>query len=583
LVEKHARKRPNHPAIKYNDQLITYAELNQTANRYAHFMARSGVRKGDKVAIMFDNRPEILTCTLATLKLGAVASMINTSQRGQVLLHSLNLIDCKLIIAGSEHISAVEDILPDMPPGLAHLATNGLFYLADPDTANDSDSIQETSKTIQETSKAIQKTSRAIDLDSASQGEATSNLTITQGIQLKDPCYYIFTSGTTGLPKASVMSHYRWFKCMAGVGIASLRLRSSDTIYIPLPFYHNNALTMSLGAALGAGATIAISRKFSASRFWDEIRDYQATCFCYIGELCRYLLNKEANDKDTQHQIRVIIGNGLRADLWDAFQNRFGIERINEFYGASECNLVFTNAINIEKTAGFCPLSYQIVKYNIDLDCVERDKQGMCIPVGLGESGLLLTAITPRSPFDGYTDKAASEKKILNHVLKADDCYFNTGDLVFNQGYRHVCFVDRLGDTFRWKGENVATTEVESVAAQFPAIEHAIVYGVEIAHSDGRAGMASVSIKEGCDLDLQAFLQHLNQHLPPYAVPVFIRIQARQQVTGTFKYQKGELKKQGFDIEQSADPILVRLPKTSTYQTLTPDLLNQINQGQYGF
>lgn len=582
LVEKHAEKQPNHPAIKYKDKIYTYGELNTLANRYAHYLQSCGLKKGDAVALMIDNRPEVLIAALAILKLGAIASMINTSQREKVLLHSLTLIDCKMVIAGQEHIDAVKGVMPLMEESTAHRLKNGLFYLAD-------DELELTQAQENDLDKTIDDFR---DLNHISLSSATSNLAVTQRIQLKDPCYYVFTSGTTGLPKASVMSTFRWFKCMGGIGIASLRLKRDDVFYIPLPFYHNNALTVSLGAVLGAGATVAISRKFSASRFWDEIRHYKATGFCYIGELCRYLLNKPEKANDSDHSVRVIIGNGLRADIWEEFQQRFGIERINEFYGASECNLMFTNAANIEKTAGFTPLAYQIVKYDIDNDEVVRDANGLCIPVEAGETGLLITAITKRSPFDGYTDKAASNKKILTNVLEKGDQYFNTGDLVFNQGYRHICFVDRLGDTFRWKGENVATTEVESAVAQFDGIEHAVVYGVDIPHTDGKAGMASISLKEdisneGLNKDQvwnhKNFAAHIDKALPPYAAPLFIRVQPQQEVTGTFKYQKTELKKQGFDLALCPDPIYVRLPNSDDYTRVDDNIAQQIQQGEFSF
>lgn len=573
LVEKHAENQPNHPAIKYKDQVYTYGELNTLANRYAHYLQSCGLKKGDAVALMIDNRPEVLIATLAVLKLGAIASMINTSQREKVLLHSLTLIESKMVIAGQEHIEAVKGVLPLMEENKAHQLKNGLFYLAD-------DELKLTQAQENDPDRAIDGFR---DLHHISFSSATSNLAVTQRIQLKDPCYYVFTSGTTGLPKASVMSTFRWFKCMGGIGIASLRLKKDDVFYIPLPFYHNNALTVSLGAALGAGGTIAISRKFSATRFWDEIRQHQATCFCYIGELCRYLLNKPEQANDKEHKIKVIIGNGLRAEIWEQFQQRFGIERINEFYGASECNLMFTNAANIEKTAGFTPLSYQVVKYDIDNDRVIRDTSGMCIPVEAGETGLLITAITDRSPFDGYTDKAASNKKILTNVLESGDHYFNTGDLVFNQGYRHICFVDRLGDTFRWKGENVATTEVESAIGQFEGVEHAVVYGVDVPQTDGKAGMASISLKDSQNWNDKAFAAHIDRALPHYAAPLFLRLQPQQEVTGTFKYQKVELKKQGFDLTLCPDPVYVRLPNSDGYTRIDDELAEQIQQGAFSF
>lgn len=560
LVEKHARRKPEQLAIVGHDSQYTYAELNATANRYAHYFASHGVQKGDAVAIMVENRPELLAVTLGALKLGAIAAMINTAQRNEALMHSLTVVNSKLLVVGTELQEAIDEVRPQL-----------------------SEQLQAKLHTVADPKQAREPLAGFMDLDQVSADFDDTNLAVTQTLTLANPCFYIFTSGTTGLPKAAVMSSFRWFKAMAGTGIASVRLKGDEVFYVPLPFYHNNALTLAWGAVLGAGATMAVTRKFSVSRFWDDIRTFKANSFCYIGELCRYLLNQEPKASDSQHDVRVIIGNGLRPDLWQEFQQRFQIEHINEFYGASECNLMFTNAINMEKTAGFCPLPYKIIAYDIDADEPVRNAQGYCVPVEKGQSGLLITAINERSPFDGYTDPEANKKKLLSNVLEDGDLYFNSGDLVFDQGCRHVAFVDRLGDTFRWKGENVATTEVESVAGQFDGVEHAVVYGIEIPNTDGRAGMAALTIGEDLDkFDFKALVEHMRNDLPNYAVPIFLRIQAQQQITGTFKYQKVALKKQGFDIEQVDEPVYV-LDKELGYKPLDAAVLGQINSGEISF
>ncbi len=463
LLEKQAAAQPNQVAIRYQDQTLTYRELNEQANRIAHYLMTIGITTGDSVGIMFDNRPETLITVMATVKLGAIASMINTSQRNDVLAHSINLTNPKAIFVGEEvldNMSTVEDSLSDA-------LKKNLFYIKDDGKIPCPDLYQDLEKVI---------------VDQPSENPVT-----TKEVKLHQPCYYIFTSGTTGLPKASVMTHYRWFKSMAGMGLASMRMTKDDVLYVSLPLYHNNALTVSMAAVLGAGGCVAISRKFSVSRFWDEVRQHGATAFCYIGELCRYLLNNPPNDQDKNHKVRVIIGNGLRPDIWMEFKERFNIKHINEFYGASECNLVFTNALNLDKTAGICPLSYNIVAYDIENDLPIRDAKGSMVPVKKGEVGLLITEINDKQPFDGYTNEEDSNKKIFRDVFKKGDSWFNSGDLVLNQGFKHVAFADRLGDTFRWKGENVATTEVESILMNFPGIEHAVAYGVEIPNTDGRA------------------------------------------------------------------------------------------------
>ncbi len=553
LLERVARAHPERVALRYGDSSWTYAEFNAAANRYAHEFSARGIGRGDAVAIMLENRPEALIAVAATVKLGAVAGMLNTNQRGDVLAHSLGLIAAKCLVVGEECRPAIDELREQLEPELAAAA----YWLAD----------------------ATPQAAPAdyLDLAKRSAGHAGDNLQSTRRVQLQDPCFYIFTSGTTGLPKASVMTHGRWVKAMAGVGLASLRLRAEDIFYCPLPLYHNNALTLSWGAVLGAGATLALARKFSASRFWDDIRHFDATSFCYIGELCRYLLNQPPGPGDRQHQVRVCMGNGLRPDIWDEFKNRFGIERINEFYGASEGNLVFTNSFGADRTAGFCPLSYAVVAYDNDADAPRRDANGHLCKVARGEVGLLLSEVTDSRPFDGYTDPAASEKKLIRDAFKPGDCWFDTGDLVRDQGFRHIAFVDRVGDTFRWKGENVATTEVESALNQLPQIDQSAVYGVQVPGTDGRAGMAALTLHDALDfLAKPELVGYLRAQLPAYAVPVLLRVKTEHETTSTFKLRKVELKNEGYVTD---DPVYVLVAGATSYQTLSAELRAQLDAG----
>lgn len=558
LLEKHARQRPEHIAIRYEDVTYTYDQVNRKANQIAHYLTSQGIGSGDVVAVVLENRPETLISVLAIVKLGAIASMINTSQRGDVLLHSLTLVKPKMIIVGEEMLENVKTVEGDLDDA----SLKSLHYLRDTG----------------ETACPEHYT----NILTAIEGQSDKNPDSTKKVKMHQPCYYIFTSGTTGLPKASVMSHYRWFKSLAGMGLASMNMSSKDILYVSLPLYHNNALTVSMAAVLGSGACMAIARKFSVSRFWDDIRHHNATGFCYIGELCRYLLNAPAKPSDSQHNIRVCVGNGLRPDIWMQFKNRFNIDHINEFYGASECNLVFTNAFNLDKTAGFCPLSYNIVKYDIEEDAPLRDDKGFMIPVQPGDSGLLITEVNDKQPFEGYTDEDATNSKLLRNVFKKDDCWFNTGDLVNNQGYRHVSFADRLGDTFRWKGENVATTEVESILMELDSIEHAVVYGVQIPHTDGRAGMATITPSVPLEeFDWAALSKHVREKMPAYEIPVFIRVREQQEVTGTFKYRKVELKKEAYHLDKVGDePVYVIVGKDSDYTELTSDTEAKIDAGE---
>ena len=555
-LQRHAERRPDAPALIFEGRRWSYAEFNAWANRIAAVLKAQGVHSGDAVAILMENRPEVLACVAATVKLGAIAGMLNHQQRGEVLAHSLRLTQAKAIIVGEECVEALRSsgFHPDQD------RNHHQFWIGQ--------------------SEAASAPAGFRDLAALAATAAATNPPETAKIKLRQPCFYIFTSGTTGLPKASVMTHYRWVRGMAGLGQMALRMRADDILYCPLPLYHNNALTVSWGSAVSAGAALALGRKFSATRFWDEIRNNDATAFCYIGELCRYLLNQPAKDSDRQHRVRVIVGNGLRPEIWDEFQQRFGIERISEFYGASESNLAFANGFGVARTAGYCPLPFAIVEFDAEAEVPRRAADGYLRKVKKGEVGLLITEVTDKAPFDGYTDKKASDAKLLRKVFKKDDVWFNTGDLVRDQGYRHIQFADRVGDTFRWKGENVATTEVEAALNRFPGVEQACVYGVQVPGADGRAGMAALTLAPGTALDGAALAQHLCSELPAYAVPLFLRLREEQETTSTFKFRKVELKREGFDPALVSEPLYLLVDRAAGFSPLSAEVYARICRGE---
>jgi len=317
-------------------------------------------------------------------------------------------------------------------------------------------------------------------------------------------------------------------------------------LYCCLPLYHNTALTVAVSGVISAGATLALGQSFSASRFWDEVVHYDATAFVYIGEICRYLLNQPQKDTDRTNRVRVVAGNGLRPEIWDEFTARFNIPRVFEFYGASEGNTGFVNIFHIPKTAGLCPTAVAFVEYDPETGEPVRDENGRVRKVRRGQPGLLLSKITKAQPFDGYTDPEASEKKLVRNAFRDGDVWLNSGDLLRPQGWRHAVFVDRLGDTFRWKGENVATTDVEAAVSADPAVEAVTVFGVEVPGADGRAGMAAVVLNEGKEFDGASLANTVYDHLPAYAVPLFVRVVDSLEHTATFKTKKVDLREQGY-------------------------------------
>ena len=553
LVEKWARKTPDGVALRDQQRSYTYAEFNDRANRVAHFLKARGVRRGDCVALLMQNRVDLLVLAAGVVKLGAAAAMLNYNQRGDILAHSLSITGPKVLLLGSECREAFESLRgQSLPNGLLEKA----YWLAD---GNDDAPVSGAGSLGQEL--------RACSGD---------NLPDTEEVTTSDAAFHVFTSGTTGLPKAAVMSHGRWLRAMTGVGLGSLRMHRSDVFYCPLPLYHNNALTLSWGAALGSGAELAIARKFSVSRFWDEVAEFNATAFCYIGELCRYLLAQPPHPREREHRIRIVLGNGLRPELWPQFRQRFNIPHINEFYGASECNLLFTNAFDVEPSCGFSPFAYAVVNYDTDTEQPVRDAKGRLQRVGKGEVGLLLSKVSNIAPFDGYTSKEEGEKKLIRDAFKKGDCYFNTGDLVRDMGLWHVQFVDRLGDTFRWKGENVATTEVERVINELAVVKEAVVYGVEVPGCEGRAGMASITLKPEQAFDGAALAKHLAARLPDYAIPLFVRLSESLSTTSTFKHQKSTLKQEAFHLDKVRDPLYMLNAERTDYTPLKAELYQQI-------
>ncbi len=524
VFQKLANAHPDRPFVRFEGRTTTYGEANRRVNRYAAVLSEAGVGKGDVVALLSKNNTTDLLLMLATVKLGAIAGMLNYNQRRDVLEHSVKLLGAKVLVHDPECAEAFESIPESALP-------EHVFDFA--------------------------------EFDAAAEDKPDTDPEVTAQLPASTKAFYIFTSGTTGMPKASVMSHNRWLASFSGIGGLAVRLRHSDTMYVPLPLYHNNALSVSLSSVLASGACFAIGKSFSASKFWDDVILNRATAFCYIGELCRYLLAQPEKPTDRQHSVHTVVGNGMRPDIWDEFRERFGVDRVVEFYGASELNLAFVNAFTVDKTAGFCPLPYKIVEYDEEGN-PKRNSEGRLTEVGKGGTGLLLAQISNRVPVDGYTDEEETEKKIVRDAFKKGDAYFNSGDLVRDQGFAHISFVDRLGDTFRWKGENVATTEVEGAVDSYDAVAQSVAYGVEVPGTDGRAGMVAIKLRDGADLEPKRLAEHLYKALPSYAVPLFVRIVDDFEQTSTFKNRKVELRKEGY-ADAEADKVYVLVGKEKGY------------------
>ncbi len=557
-----AQRFSEHTLIRYEGTDIRYGEFNAAANRIAHYLMTQGFGRGDTFALLMENRPEFLLYQLAVTKIGASSALINNAQKGDTLIHSINLVDCRAAIVGEERLDVYTEIADQL------CVSAPVFVVPDRHTLSDPGP----------------ELSGGVNIARASLDSTASNPEAVVHIRGDDPAWYVYTSGTTGLPKASVQTHRRVIKAILTFGNIINPLKPNDVVFSSLPLYHTTALLVCWCSVIHSGAAFALSRKFSASHFWDDVRRYEATVFGYVGELCRYLLNQPPSADDRTHRIRSMTGNGLRPEIWLEFKQRFGIEEVNELYGASESSLVACNLFNLDCTVGKPLTSSALVRVDEETEQPVRDARGRLIKVDVGEPGLLLGEITEALPFDGYSDKSKNSSKIICDAFKDGDRWFNTGDVLRDIGCGQLQFCDRTGDTYRWKGENVSTQEVENVCNAFSQVLEAVAYGVEIPGTNGKAGMVALKVAGGVDqLDTAALYQHLNAQLPGYAVPVFMRLCDELEKTETFKYQKVGLKRAAFDPSQCDGPVYVRLPGREDYEPVTADVFAAIHRGEYRF
>lgn len=562
--EKAVKRNPQGIALLFEDQSYSYQALNEWANQIAHYYLSIGAKKGDVIAVMIENRPELVATIVGLAKIGVTIALVNTSQIAKVLAHSINLVNPIAVIAGEEVRAAIDEVRAELK-----IAADRFYWFADQATRKNAGTAPQ----------------GYINLAQVMQSFQTFNPATTQTVIGKDGLFYIYTSGTTGLPKAVIFTHSRWTLAYGTYGHI-LNLGPKDVMYVTLPLYHATGVVVCWCGVIAGSSTLAIRRKFSTSSFWKDVQTFNASAIGYVGELCRYLMDAPSSELDRSHRVTKMIGNGMRPNIWGKFKQRFGVKEVLELYASSEGNVGFSNIFNFENTVGFSPTPYAIVEFDKEKNELVRNAKGYCKKVKTGGVGLLIGKITSRSPFDGYTDPEKNKSVILKDVFEQGDSYFNTGDLVRDIGFRHAQFVDRLGDTFRWKGENVSTTEVENMVSEHEKIAEAVVYGVEIPNTNGRAGMAAITLTEGAELntaDLTDMVNVFKKCLPAYAIPVFLRVQAKVETTGTFKYQKNKLKEDAFDPSKTTERLLVLLPGASCYCDVTAEIFNNIQTYQYRF
>ena len=556
VIEEMADKCGETPALLSDCECLNYRALAERSNRYARWALEQGLRKGDAVCLIMPNRPEYMAIWLGITRVGGVVALLNTNLAGPSLAHCVNIAAPRHIIVAAELMDRFTTAMPDLQ-GDAKISVHG----------DGGDGYPHIDREIER--HAGEKLHRAER----------------RPVTIDDRALYIYTSGTTGLPKAANVSHARlmqWSHWFAGM----MDTRPSDRLYNCLPMYHSAGGVLAPGAVLIGGGSVVIRQAFSASQFWNDVIRWDCTLFQYIGELCRYLLHAGSDPLETAHRIRMCCGNGLGSDIWNGFKSRFRIPHIFEFYAATEGNISLFNIEGKPGAIGRIPsyLAHRfpatLVQSNSQTGEPVRNEQGFCIRCAPNETGEAIGKILDdlSSRFEGYTDEEASDSKILRNVFQPGDEWFRTGDLMRKDEKGYFYFVDRIGDTFRWKGENVATSEVSEAICAFPGIRQATVYGVAVPGADGRAGMAMLIATDKLDLD--AFRTHLTNRLPAYAHPLFLRIRNQIEITATFKYTRNVFVREGYDPVATGDIIYFNHHERRTFVRLDQDLFDRIQLGQ---
>jgi fatty-acyl-CoA synthase len=557
VVEALAGKFGDRPALMSEQQCLTYRELAGRSNQYARWAKSKGLRAGDVVGLMMPNCPEYMAIWLGVTRIGGIAALLNTNLSGESLAHSINAAGPKHIIVGSELADSLAALLPRLTPGVRSWVHG--------ESRQDIPRIDDQVRLV-----ADDRLDRP-DFEPPS---------------IADCALYIYTSGTTGLPKAAKVSHFRlmqwsyWFAGMMDTG-------PGDRMYDCLPMYHSVGGLIATGATLVNGGAVILRRQFSASRFWDDIVESKCTLFQYIGELCRYLVNSPSHPKETKHHLRLCCGNGLRLDIWERFKNRFCIPRILEFYAATEGTFSLYNCEGKPGAIGRIPsfLAHRypvaLVKHDIETGMPLRGTDDFCIRCSGNEAGEAIGKIPAGrlsvNGFEGYNDRDATDSKILRNVFVNGDAWYRTGDLMRRDDGGYFYFIDRVGDTFRWKGENVSTAEVTEAISACRGVVGAVVYGVGVPGTEGRAGMAAVVVNDA--FDLVSFRHSMVQRLPEYARPLFLRVRDEIETTATFKPKKQKLQAEGYDPGVITDDIYFDDRVSDAFVKLDAELYDLILSG----
>jgi fatty-acyl-CoA synthase len=538
------------PAITLGARTVTFGEMDEMANRYAHWAVEHGVRRGQTVVLYAPTRIDYLPIWYGLSKIGVATALINNNLTGASLTHCVEIAQAGVAIVDGETAEALRAVNRGLDKPMS-------IWTLGPAVGD-----------LHDLSQALRSCS-----------QLRPDRSVREGLKAADTALYIYTSGTTGLPKAAKVTHMRAQLYMRGFAGAT-NAKKDDRIYVTLPLYHATGGLCATGAALLNGGSVVLKPHFSASHFWSDINAQGCTMFVYIGELCRYLLNQPPEPGEQTHKLRMAFGNGLRTEIWEEVQSRFRIPHILEFYGATEGNVAMFNLDGKPGAVGRIPgylrglFNVKLARFDVETEAIVRGPSGFGVAAANGEVGECLGEIhaSARTEFAGYADPKASERKVVRNLFKAGDAWFATGDLMRQDREGYFYFVDRVGDTFRWKGENVSTGEVEQALSRLAGVREASVYGVKVGALDGRAGMASLVVDKS--FDIAAFAAQVDEALPEYARPVFVRLERAIAITGTFKHRKIDMVADGFDPARIKDPLFVRID--DGYAPITPEVAAKI-------
>lgn len=568
LLRRQAERFPDRVFLRFESETLTYDQFNRSVNAFASVLTRAGVGR-EPIALMMENSPTLLAAQAAAAKIGAIAALINTHLSGAALAHVLHASQARHVFADAACLPAIVGSMRSSAAAASSLA---------PSPANPTRTVWGQGPT----------TNLPVGVEALDEALASASIDEPDApdVHGSDVFLYIYTSGTTGYPKPAIIRHSRF--TMAGIGLGGMfGIGPDDVIYAPLPLYHGESNFVGFSVALRAGGAFASRRQFSASEFLHDVRRHGVTMFVYVGELCRYVLRQPPTPHDRDHKLRLAAGAGLRPDIWREFQTRFGITRIVEMYGMTEGNVSLMNLNGPVGSVGrahpFQHHKVKLARYDFDRGELVCGPDGSLVECAVGEPGELVGVIDRGGymPYDGYTDRKATESRIVHNAFRKGDAYFRTGDVLRKDADGYYYFVDRLGDTFRWKGENVATLEVGEVLNRALGVSETNVYGIAIPGAEGRCGAVAVVLKQGASFDPRSFYAHAERELPAYARPGFVRLVESMDATGTLKHRKVELQRQGFDLALISDPLFVRDDSERTYVAMTSEITDRVQAGSW--